>query len=107
MNWKDTRIQQADVALQEAQKQLCRGVFDPKHVVAVIDDARESIVALVEDFAPPYRRWVNELDSARQYINSSMRLVELGWASAEAQQFLAAARKHLALANEPETDGAA
>ncbi len=105
MSWKDDRMREADIALEAALKQLVRGVFDPKHVAAILDSARDEIVALVEDFKPPYRRWVNELDAARQYINRAIRLVDLGWASSEAEQFIAAARRHLGLANETETPG--
>lgn len=105
--WSDTRIREADIALEAAQKQLSRSVFDPVHVAAILDSARDEIVALVEDFKAPFPRWVNELDAARQYINRAIRLVELGWASSEADQFLEGARRHLRLAGEPERGGVA
>lgn len=97
----DTRINQAHSLLEAAHTNLNRLAYDMGVITAVLDDARELIVNIVDESRLPYPKAINRLDAARNFINSAIKLVQRGWAASEAQVLIRSAMDQLEYAQQP------
>lgn len=92
----DTRLVQAKEGLYAALVELDQDPPNVGRVVALLDDARGDIVDVVEDgLGTVSKADLNQLDTARVFVNRAVSLLSKEWAFSTAQQFIGHALDYL------------
>lgn len=98
----DSRLDVAKSELEAAMLELDRDEPDEGRVTALLDDARTSVVDIVQEgISSGWSKDLNQLDAVRQFINRAASLLDTksprAWVYSSVQQFIGHGLDHLAV----------